>query len=205
MNWARVRAAQDAVEGARPAIERLDAARNTEENAADLIEAWNAAQDALRSLLGVTALSGHGLIREGRTRNLLSLDQAHALVAFSAAAERARDPSYEPTDSDLEASRAGLQQLEAALEASSGDAEVPGSRSGRAASPLPPAGTKPPAVEEYDPVPPAGPQRRNLLGIALVATALVVIVGSVAWYFINAGRGPAHMRRGVDAYQRGDR
>src|SRR5688572_25966386 len=115
MTWARFRVAQDAIDAGRPAIERLDAQRHAEDNAADLIEAWGAAQSALRSLLGVTTLSGHGLIREARTRNLLTLDQAHAVVSFSSAADRAREPTYEPNESDLDAARSGFLHLQGAL------------------------------------------------------------------------------------------
>ena len=119
------RAARDAMDAARAAVSRLDAGRHPEDNAAHLVEAWDGAQAALRALAGVTILSGQELIREARTRNLLSLDQAHALVAFSAAAERARQPGYDPTERDLESARAGFLVFESVAQAPTGRSTGP--------------------------------------------------------------------------------
>src|SRR5258706_159325 len=85
------RTAAAALDDARPVIDRLDIARDPEDIAADLIEAWEASQRALRGLAGNSALRGQLLIREARQRELLSLDQAHALVDFAAAADRSDD------------------------------------------------------------------------------------------------------------------
>lgn len=109
------RSAFAALDSARPAIARLDTARHPEDTAADIIEAWDGAQRALRALSGVGGLSGHALIRDTRQRNMLTLDQAHALVEFSAAADRARDTSYIPTAADVTSARTGFQQLEVAI------------------------------------------------------------------------------------------
>ena len=94
---------------------RLDLARDPEDLAADIIEGWQAAETALRSLIGSASLSGQPLIREVRQRELLTLDQAHALVEFSAAHERAQRTDYRPSNTDIAAARTGYQQLEAAL------------------------------------------------------------------------------------------
>jgi hypothetical protein len=63
----------------------------------------------------VRVASGQPLIREVRQRELLTLDQAHALVEFSAAHERAQRTDYRPSTTDIGAARTGYQQLEAAL------------------------------------------------------------------------------------------
>src|SRR5690242_16819374 len=109
------RAALAALDQARPALGRLDLARDPEDLAADIIEGWQAAETALRSLIGSASLSGQPLIREVRQRELLTLDQAHALVEFSAAHDRAQRTDYRPSNADIAAARTAFQQLEAAL------------------------------------------------------------------------------------------
>ena len=91
---------------------RLDLARDPEDLAADIIEGWQAAETALRSVIGSASLSGQPLIREVRQRELLTLDQAHALVEFSAAHERAQHTDYRPSNGDIGAARTGFQQLD---------------------------------------------------------------------------------------------
>ena len=97
MTTSQQRAALAALDQARPAIGRLDLSRDPEDLAADIIEGWQAAETALRALIGSASLSGQPLIREVRQRELLTLDQAHALVEFSAAHERAQRTDYRPT------------------------------------------------------------------------------------------------------------
>jgi cytochrome c-type biogenesis protein CcmH/NrfG len=109
------RSALAALNHVRPIIARLDASRHPEDIAADLIEGWNGTEVALRSLLGGSALSGQGLIRELRQREMLSLAQTHALMEFLAARERAGRTEYTPTAADVGAARHGFQELEGAL------------------------------------------------------------------------------------------
>jgi hypothetical protein len=109
------RSALAALNHVRPIIARLDASRHPEDIAADLIEGWNGTEVALRSLLGGSALSGQGLIRELRQREMLSLAQTHALMEFLAARERAGRTEYTPTGADVGAARHGFQELEGAL------------------------------------------------------------------------------------------
>ena len=77
------RAALDAISSARPIIARLSMARDSEDLAADLIEAWTATETGLRSLIGGSALTGQMLIRELRQRHFLSLEQANALAELA--------------------------------------------------------------------------------------------------------------------------
>src|SRR3954469_9994758 len=109
------RAPLDAIHSARPIIARLSMARDSEDLAADLIEAWTATETGLRSLIGGSALSGQMLIRELRQRHFLQLDQANALAEFHAARERASRTDYQPTDSDINAARDAFLKLEAGL------------------------------------------------------------------------------------------
>ena len=196
MTTSQQRAALAALDQARPAIGRLDLARDPEDLAADIIEGWQAAETALRSLIGSASLSGQPLIREVRQRELLTLDQAHALVEFSAAHERAQRTDYRPSNADIGAARTGFQQLEAAL------------RQERSAPPPPPAGVAAaaaatPAPAEVAPFPTT--RRRGFPLIALIG--LLVALGGIGggiWYF-TAGRSPAALDKGIAAYTAGNR
>ena len=90
-------------------------ARDSEDLAADLIEAWTATETGLRSLVGGSSLTGQMLIRELRQRHFLSLEQANALAEFHAARERASRVDYKPTEGDVNASRDAFLKLEAGL------------------------------------------------------------------------------------------
>ncbi len=161
-----------------------------------MIEGWQAAETALRSLIGSASLSGQPLIREVRQRELLTLDQAHALVEFSAAHERAQRTDYRPSNGDIGAARTGFQQLEAALRQ---ERTVP-----------PPAAAAAPAVAmpnaapvEVAPFP--GAKRRGFPLIALIG--LLVLLGGIGagiWYFA-AGRSPSPLQAGIAAYSAGDK
>lgn len=109
------RTASAALDATRPIIARLDVARDGEDVAADLLEAWKGTETALRSLIGGSGLAGQALVRELRQRELLTLPQTHSLLEFLAARDRADSASYRPTSADVAAARDGFQQVEAAL------------------------------------------------------------------------------------------
>ena len=132
------RAALDAIHSARPIIARLSMARDSEDLAADLIEAWTATETGLRSLIGGSSLTGQALIRELRQRHFLSLDQANALAEFYAARERASRVDYAPTEGDVNASRDAFVKLEAGLMGDATTAATPSGASAAAAPVLPP-------------------------------------------------------------------
>jgi tetratricopeptide (TPR) repeat protein len=191
------RAALAALDQARPAIGRLDLARDPEDLAADIIEGWQAAETSLRSLIGSASLSGQPLIREVRQRELLTLDQAHALVEFSAAHERAQRTDYRPSTADIAAARTGYQQLEAAL------------RQERTAPP-PPAAVAAASAATPAPAPdlPAFPGAGRRRGFPLIALiGLLVLLGVIggAIYYFTAGRSPAALQQGIDAYAAGNK
>ncbi len=125
------RAALDAIHSARPIIARLSMARDSEDLAADLIEAWTATETGLRSLVGGSSLTGQMLIRELRQRHFLSLEQANALAEFHAARERAARVDYKPTEGDVNASRDAFLKLEAGLMGEPPAAAVPTPRAPR--------------------------------------------------------------------------
>ena len=93
------RTALAALDAARPIVARLDISRDPEDVAADILDAWSSSETALRAYLGGSGLGGSALVRELRQREMLSLDQTHALLEFAAARDRAssrRAPHISP-------------------------------------------------------------------------------------------------------------
>lgn len=197
------RAAHAALDRARPALIRLDGDSGTEDRAADLVELWDDTQSAMRALIGGSPLAGQALIRELRNRGLLSLDQAHALVEFSAVRERAERADYEPTSGDVDSARAAVMQLEAAL--ATAPAAEPARTTAGAPEPHAPIATGPisdPAAD--DTVPRRREVARASALVPALAIALIVLVAAgVAWWVL--GRGGGELETGIAAYQRGDR
>ncbi|MDQ3698972.1 MAG: hypothetical protein M3373_13275 [Gemmatimonadota bacterium] len=97
---------------ARAVVDRIDPAADPEDIAANLIEGWTATEGVLRAMIGGSSLSGQALVGALRQRHLLSLDQAHTLLEFLAAHDRASLTEYHPTDADIASSRAGIAALE---------------------------------------------------------------------------------------------
>src|SRR6476660_1811168 len=181
---------------------RLDLSRDPEDLAADIIEGWQAAESSLRSLIGSASLSGQPLIREVRQRDLLTLDQAHALVEFSAAHERAQRTDYRPSNADIGAARTGFQQLEAALRQ---ERTAPPPRAVAAAAAAAVPGAVAAAPEASASPFPVATTRRGFPLIALIG--LLVLLGAIGGtiYHFTAGRGPTPLQAGIAAYSAGDK
>jgi tetratricopeptide (TPR) repeat protein len=203
MNSANHRTALSALDAGRPFVARLDVARDPEDIAADLIEGWSAAETALRSLVGGSALTGQALIRELRQRELLSLDQAHALLEFLAARERVERTSYRPTSSDIAAAREGFQKLESRLSSFPAEVKPPGSVT-------PPRAPEPPP----DHVPTSAAPSGRGPGVVLFLILLAAVGLGVGGYFLLGGvdwpsgrsAGPSGaLERGITAYAAGRR
>jgi len=220
------RAALDAIHSARPIIARLSMARDSEDLAADLIEAWTATETGLRSLIGGSSLTGQQLIRELRQRHFLSLDQANALAEFHAARERAARVDYIPTEGDVNASREAFVKLEAGLmgdtPAASAPASVPASGSVAPAAAASAAGTQRPKGAAYTPDGPLDPSARERFEgtptavpperarsswvAPLIGLVALLAVGGIAWYAIaGRHRGNSALASGITAYREGRR
>ena len=151
-------AALSSLNGARPVLAHFDKPRSAEDLAADIIDLWSGVESALQTLVGNSSLTGQQLVRAARQAELISLDQAHALLEFLAARDRANRTSYKPTQADGDAAVDGFRALEGALSGS-----VTTSASSRTSSSTPsqpaytprsrPAVTPPPAqpVSPYAP------------------------------------------------------
>jgi tetratricopeptide (TPR) repeat protein len=144
-------AALASLNGARPVLAHFDTPRSAEDLAADIIDLWTGAESALQTLVGNSSLGGQQLIRAARQAELITLDQAHALLEFLAARDRANRTSYKPTQADGDAAVDGFKALESALTGA-----APAQRTGPT-SPLQAAYTprQSRAVQSAQPTPPA--------------------------------------------------
>ena len=114
-----------ALRAVEPIAERLDRSREPEDRAADILELWQGTETALRALMGGSALSGQGLIRELRQRELISLGQAYALLEFLGARDRSNRTTYRATDNDVVVAREGYRQLEGGLAVAASEPAAP--------------------------------------------------------------------------------
>jgi tetratricopeptide (TPR) repeat protein len=218
------RAALDAIHSARPIIARLSMARDSEDLAADLIEAWTATETGLRSLVGGSTLTGQMLIRELRQRHFLSLEQANALAEFHAARERASRVDYKPTEGDVNASREAFLKLEAGLmgepvpaappiagaataAAAAASSSSPAPSRSKAAAYTPDGPLDPSARERFEGTPTAVPPegtRRSWVAPVIGLVALLA-VGAIAWYAMAGRKGSSAVASGITAYREGRR
>jgi tetratricopeptide (TPR) repeat protein len=192
------RQALAALDAARPSIARLDRSRHPEELAADIIEAWGGVETALRALIGGSAMAGQTLIREARQRQLITLDQAHALAEFQTSRDRAQDTTYQPTEHDINSAREGFLKLEASLMAPP-PSDLPASPPGEAMSTK---GLRHSPLGEAQAVPPPRQRPRWLIPVAIVLLLGVLIAGTSYWFSARDGGSVA---RGVEYWQRGQR
>ncbi|MEO7368758.1 MAG: tetratricopeptide repeat protein [Gemmatimonadaceae bacterium] len=117
--------AMAALRAVEPIAARLDRTREGEDRAADILELWQGTETSLRALMGGSSLTGQGLIRELRQKEMISLGQAYALLEFLGARDRANRTSYKATDNDIVVAREGFRQLEAGLAASVNEPTAP--------------------------------------------------------------------------------
>src|SRR6478672_13097940 len=146
-----------ALKGARPVLAHFDKSRSAEDLAADIIDLWTGAEQALQAMVGNASLTGQQLIRAARQAEVISLDQAHSLLEFLAARDRANRTSYKPTQADGDAAVDGFKALESGL---SGAGSAASSASRAAPSNSAPAAYTPrsrPAAPPPPPPPPSQP------------------------------------------------
>src|SRR5689334_3887199 len=121
-------AALASLNGSRPVLAHFDQPRSAEDLAADIIDLWSGVEAALQTLVGNSSLSGQQLIRAVRQAELVTLDQAHSLLEFLAARDRANRTSYKPTQADGDAAVDGFKAAESALSGSAGGGAATGAR-----------------------------------------------------------------------------
>src|SRR3954467_11339859 len=142
-----------ALNGARPVLANFDKARSAEDLAADIIDLWTAAEQSLQAVVGNASLTGEQLVRAARQAEVITLDQAHSVLEFLAARDRANRTSYKPTQADGDAAVDGFK----ALEASVTGAAPAGRAAAAAAAPSPPVYNPRQARPAQSPAPAARP------------------------------------------------
>jgi tetratricopeptide (TPR) repeat protein len=172
------------IDSARPAVERLASARD----AASLVAAWTAIESALQDSASNRTLVGQALVRDLRQRNVLTLDQGHALIELLAAHDRAVVPGYAVTDADVAAARDALNQLVAAPPP---------------VTPLPLSTAPPPAVTAPAAAPASGVGKTIGFVVLLAVIAGGAAYGVVALRKRSPGPGPNLVDRGIATYQAG--
>ena len=182
---------------ARPLVTRVDISQHSEEIAADILDIWNAVEVAMRALLGGSALGGQPLVQELRQRNMISIEQAHALLDFLAARDRVKRTEYRPTSDDVTAAREAYNKLDEGLraEAASAGASATAATAPRAA----PAPAVPTSAAQGAPA----PRRSRVPWLPIGALLLVLVAAGAAWYYFEGGGPSAAMRRGIEAYNGG--
>src|SRR5882757_4170762 len=115
MSPANTQAAQAALSSVRPVLAHFNTPRSAEDLAADIIDLWTGVERSLQALIGTSSLSGQQLIRAARQAEVITIDQAHSLLEFLAARDRANRTSYKPTQADGDAAVDGFKALESAL------------------------------------------------------------------------------------------
>jgi tetratricopeptide (TPR) repeat protein len=108
-------AALSALNGVRSVLAHFETPRNAEDLAADIIDLWAGVESSLQALVGNSSLTGQQLVRAARQAELITLEQAHSLLEFLAARDRANRTSYKPTQADGDAAVEGFRALESAL------------------------------------------------------------------------------------------
>ncbi|MCC6928015.1 MAG: tetratricopeptide repeat protein [Gemmatimonadaceae bacterium] len=198
------RTARAAFDAARASFDRLTRAVAATEVSPALCDAWSGTENALRALAGTNVLGGVALVRELRQRNLLALDDAHALVDFHAAAERAATEGYAPTDADIDAARAARDHIQRVLDREVAPASA--SYTSPLATPASPA-TPRSAPDQPPPVPLEGPPsaRSNPLAAVLVIVVILAMLGAGGYYAMTLDREPSELRAGRQAFAAGDR
>ncbi|MEO7823409.1 MAG: tetratricopeptide repeat protein [Gemmatimonadaceae bacterium] len=104
-----------ALNGVRPVLAHFETPRGAEDLAADIIDLWTGVEISLRAFVGGSTLGGQQLIRAARQSEQISLPQAHSLLEFLAARDRANRTTYVPTPADGDAAVEGFRALESAL------------------------------------------------------------------------------------------
>ncbi|MFN8665983.1 MAG: tetratricopeptide repeat protein [Gemmatimonadaceae bacterium] len=200
------RTARAAFDAARASFDRLTRAVDATEASPALCDAWRGTEDALRALAGTNVLGGVALVRELRQRSLLALDDAHALVDFHAAAERAATEGYAPTDADVDAARAAREHMQRILDRDVATANAP--YSGPISTPVTPRPSydpPPSAAPPHVPLDSAASARSNPLAAVLVIVVILAVLGAAGYYATTLNREPSELRTGRQAFAAGDR
>ena len=198
MSSARQRAALSALDSVRGKASRLDPARNSEENAADIIDIWSAAETALRSLIGGSALAGQPLIHEARQRHLIGLEDANRLAGFLAVRDRVQRTDYTPTSTDVVTARDAFSSFAETLMVAPAVPVDDTSVGGAAAAGVVTSGAAPDARTTT-----VVTRRRPIPLIAVVGVLLLIVALVAMWWFMWGPGSYGAYERGLEEFRGG--
>ncbi|MEO7823019.1 MAG: hypothetical protein ABIS15_05380, partial [Gemmatimonadaceae bacterium] len=190
-----------ALNGVRPVLAHFETPRGAEDLAADIIDLWTGVESSLRAFVGGSTLGGQQLIRAARQSELISLQQAHSLLEFLAARDRANRTTYTPTQPDGDAAVEGFRALESAL---TGSAPVPRATP---TSPLQSAYTPRHAqqpVSPYAPPPPGGHRPPPAIG-SRASSGRPPTIEQPPPAYTTGGVGPRNIEHALAAAETGGR
>jgi tetratricopeptide (TPR) repeat protein len=190
-----------ALNGVRPILTHFETPRGAEDLAADIIDLWTGVESSLRAFVGGSNLGGQQLIRAARQSELISLQQAHSLLEFLAARDRANRTTYIPTQADGEAAIEGFRALESALTG------APPVRRATPTSPLqaaynPRQAAPPPSP--YAPPPPGGHRPPPTIG-SKASSGRPPTIEQPPPAYLGAGAGPRNIEHALAAAETGGR
>ena len=157
---------------------------------------WSAVEAALRSLVGGSTATGQQLIRDARSRQLLSFDQANALVAFDSLREQLARPDFAPSEADATTARNAFLKLDAGLMSAAPSAPY----MAPTATPAQAAAAAPAPAPDLVAV----PRRRIPLWIPILVVVLVV-AGIGAAMLFKPSSSNSLLDEGIKAYTANDR
>ncbi|MDQ3673229.1 MAG: tetratricopeptide repeat protein [Gemmatimonadota bacterium] len=189
-----------ALNGVRPVLTHFETPRGAEDLAADIIDLWTGVESSLRALAGGSSLGGQALIRAARQGELISLEQAHSLLEFLAARDRANRTTYIPTQADGEAAVEGFRALESALTGSAPVARATPTSPLQAA--FTPRQSQQP-VSPYAPPPPGGHRPPPRMGSR--ATSGPPTIEQPPPPYMSGGVGPRNVEQALAAAETGGR
>ncbi|MEO5566928.1 MAG: hypothetical protein ABIR92_00455, partial [Gemmatimonadaceae bacterium] len=198
--------ARSELDVARPLLAQMDVSRGPEKAKTDLTGVWNAVEAALRSMVGGSTATGQTLIRDARSRQLLTFDQANSLVAFLTVREQLDRPDYIPTETDANTARSAFLKLDAGLMAAPAPASTGGSPyapGAVASAPYVPTAA-PTATPVVVPVDTGMKKKRVPLWIPIAAT-VAIIAALIAVFMFKPDGNTSVLDEAIRAYQSGDK
>lgn len=196
--------ARSELDSARPVLAQLDVARGAEKAKADLMTVWSAVEAALRSLVGGSTATGQTLIRDARSRQLLTFDQANAIVAFLTVREQLDRPDFVPSETDANTARTAFLKLDAGLMSSPAAATSSYAPGAAASAPYTAPAAAAPAI--VPPAPGMEPVMRRRRPIWIPILIVVLIVAAIPLFFLLRPSGNSRsLDEGIRAYQAGDK
>jgi len=190
-----------ALNGVRPVLAHFETPRGAEDLAADIIDLWTGVEISLRAFVGGSTLGGQQLIRAARQSEQISLAQAHSLLEFLAARDRANRTTYVPTQADGDAAVEGFRALESALTGSAPVARATPTSPLQAAY-NPRQSQQPPSP--YAPPPPGGYRAPPTIG-SRASTARPPTIEQPPPAYAAGGAGPRNIEQALAAAETGGR